>query len=38
VLGPVAAPKQLRLVAALPRTAIGKVRRDVLRGGAPTGG
>jgi O-succinylbenzoic acid--CoA ligase len=38
VLGPVAAPKQLRLVEALPRTAIGKVRRDVLRGGASTGG
>jgi O-succinylbenzoic acid--CoA ligase len=37
VLGPVAAPKQLRLVA-LPRTAIGKVRCDVLRGTASTGG
>ena len=32
VLGPVAAPKQLRLVAALPRTAIGKVRHDAVRG------
>jgi O-succinylbenzoic acid--CoA ligase len=31
VLGPVAAPRQLDLVTALPRTAVGKVRRDVLR-------
>ena len=38
VLGPVAAPKQLRLVAALPRTAIGKVRRDAVRGTSPAGG
>jgi len=30
-LGPVAAPKELRLVDALPRTTVGKIRRDATR-------
>jgi O-succinylbenzoic acid--CoA ligase len=30
-LGPVAAPKELRLVGALPRTTVGKIRRDATR-------
>jgi acyl-coenzyme A synthetase/AMP-(fatty) acid ligase len=30
-LGPVAAPKELRLVGALPRTTAGKIRRDATR-------